>query len=335
MKRSRFGFTLVELLVVIAIIGVLIALLLPAVQAAREAARRTTCANHLKQYGLGIHNYHDTIKVIPPAAVGNWNTAPRITWHVRILPYTEQTSLYEKLNMKLTTVPDQVVPKPKAANALARAHQVPYARCPDDNSREFNGNTTNGRAQSSYAGSIGSNRMRHGGGGVCNIYDTEEVNYEREHGRWNEGEQDFQRISGVFGGRCWQYPIELSAIKDGTSNTIFVGEVIPKCAPDRDDGWWAVNHLNNGYAATIVPINIYTTCVSTAAEATKRLYINPGCADVGAGQQRNMFVGFRSYHPAGANFLMGDGSVRFINADINYAIYQALGGKDDGNPVKE
>ena len=72
MKCSRKGFTLVELLVVIAIIGVLIALLLPAVQAAREAARRTTCANNLKQYGLGIHNYHDTIKVLPPNALGGW-----------------------------------------------------------------------------------------------------------------------------------------------------------------------------------------------------------------------------------------------------------------------
>ena len=116
MKRSLKGFTLVELLVVIAIIGVLIALLLPAVQAAREAARRSTCANQLKQYGLGVHNYHDTIKVLPPAGTGSNQGRPRISWHVRILPYTEQTALYEKLNMRLADTCNQTVPKPKDAN---------------------------------------------------------------------------------------------------------------------------------------------------------------------------------------------------------------------------
>src|SRR5205809_3055237 len=84
------GFTLVELLVVIAIIGVLVALLLPAVQSAREAARRMQCSNHLKQYGLGIQNYHDTYQVYPINATGTSGSAiPRLTWQVRILPYME------------------------------------------------------------------------------------------------------------------------------------------------------------------------------------------------------------------------------------------------------
>ena len=93
--RTR-GFTLVELLVVIAIIGILVALLLPAIQAAREAARRTQCTNNLKQINLGLNNYHDTFRIFPPGA---WNYANRgngLAWTVFILPFLEQQTVYEE-----------------------------------------------------------------------------------------------------------------------------------------------------------------------------------------------------------------------------------------------
>ncbi len=96
-SRSR-GFTLVELLVVIAIIGILIALLLPAVQAAREAAKRMQCMNHLKQWGLALHNYHDAYKTFPQ---GSWGTGNRLAFQVMLLPYLEQGALYEQFDLGL------------------------------------------------------------------------------------------------------------------------------------------------------------------------------------------------------------------------------------------
>lgn len=94
---SRLGFTLVELLVVIAIIGVMVGLLLPAVQAAREAARRMTCSNNLKQIGIAVHNYHDTYQKFPPSSF-NQN---KLAWTVHTLPFIEQQSLFEQFNMNL------------------------------------------------------------------------------------------------------------------------------------------------------------------------------------------------------------------------------------------
>ena len=129
--RSRRGFTLVELLVVIAIIGILIALLLPAVQMAREAARRISCGNNLKQYGIAVHLYHDTHKQLPPAGTfkrvtgQTWgqNMRPRIGWQVRVLPFMEQNALYEKLNMNLEQAHRTQVPW---EGQLIEARRVQY-----------------------------------------------------------------------------------------------------------------------------------------------------------------------------------------------------------------
>jgi len=161
MKKS-LGFTLIELLVVIAIIAVLIALLLPAVQAAREAARRTTCANNLKQYGLGIHNYHDAFGVLPPASTGGYRKAPRIGWQVRILAFTEQVPLFEKVNMKARHASIQVIPLPKNPKALAANHQVPYAQCPNDLTESLRRARDNDveYAQTSYTGNLGAQNGR-------------------------------------------------------------------------------------------------------------------------------------------------------------------------------
>ncbi|MGQ0637038.1 MAG: DUF1559 family PulG-like putative transporter [Planctomycetaceae bacterium] len=132
MSRRRSGFTLIELLVVIAIIAVLVALLLPAVQQAREAARRTQCKNNLKQIGLALHNYHDAYNVLPSAWIGVDPATRRVFvdglngwgWASKILPQVDQSPLYNQFNFGLSTA--------DPANAQFRTHVLPIYRCPSD-----------------------------------------------------------------------------------------------------------------------------------------------------------------------------------------------------------
>ena len=329
MKKRYRGFTLVELLVVIAIIGVLIALLLPAVQAAREAARRIQCANNLKQYGLGIHNYHDTFKQCPPSGSGNWGipgSCPMVGWQVRILPFTEQVALYDQINFQLFDARQQPIPKPNNVNARAWSHQVPYSMCPDDTFESILWD----RAMGSYSGSLGSqyapscNQPTN-----CEPWVTANTNYEWQHGRWAHGNTSRSvEISGAFGRLLFQ-PIRFGDFRDGTSNTISVGEILGECH-DHRDGWWSFNGMQNGHASTSAPLNTFTTCVDSEQEAIRRRYFRPDCFTK---CNWNFSWAFRSYHPAGANFLLGDGSVQFFNTEINYNIYQAYGTRAAGDPI--
>src|SRR5687767_5587375 len=128
-RRARPAFTLVELLVVIAIIGILIALLLPAVQAARESARRAECINKLKQLALGVHNYHDTHKVFPSEMITSTNN-PGWGWGAFILPFIEQDSMYMQLRVGMVTA----LPPATTLFGSERLLQRPLGafRCPSD-----------------------------------------------------------------------------------------------------------------------------------------------------------------------------------------------------------
>ncbi len=322
-RRFR-GFTLIEVLVVIAIIGLLIALLLPAVQAARAAARRSTCSNNLKQYGLALHAYHDSYEMFPPGGMLDrnnprvWQGAPRIGWQVRVLPFIEQQPMWDLVSVGDSTGQyywDVAMPDGRKA----RLHQVPYARCPSDSE----GDDLNPRwAQSNYCGSLGSQRVP-SADSACNIFLTPGVNYEDPGGQAGHGSSPKKtEISGMFtrwGGASFDF----SDVKDGASNVLIVGEILPMCR-GHHHGWWSYNGGANAHASTAVPLNEMTTCPGT---------LHPTFPACRARDNWNLSWGFRSNHPGGAHLLLVDGSVRFIPETIDYQTYQYLGGRRDRHPV--
>ncbi len=351
MKRRVWkwpAFTLVELLVVIAIIGILIALLLPAVQAAREAARRSQCSNNLKQYGLALHNYYDVNKMMPVGGVSfgthmganctgsspnkyclEWDTgetSPCIGWQVRILPFAEQGQIYnavasqgDRQHVRYADVSINGQP--------ARLTKVPYSRCPSDGAADSRDSNW---AQSNYSGSLGSTRTP-SNNAACQPWITPGVNYESpggtaDHGNTTDhipGWGGKNEISGMFG--RLGINITFSDVTDGTSNVICVGEILPACH-DHTGGWWYYNGMANAHASTSAPINEFNTC---GVGGPKRI-TNPACTSM---DNWNYTWGFKSMHPGGAQFLLTDGSARFLSETINYATYQRLGGRRDGQPV--
>ena len=320
----RQAFTLIELLVVIAIIAVLIALLLPAVQQAREAARRTQCRNNLKQYGLALHSYHGVFRQFPIGGTGTPNRPPRISWQVRILPFVEQSALYNQLNLDINTPPvDQQV---LSDGKMAREHQIPITRCPSAGVPDFYtdpaASVPEPWATTTYTGSLGSQR-RTSADPNCQPY----INFALPGGSANGGNSTNPgEISGMFSRSGVNLAIR--NVTDGTSNTIFVGETLPSCygTAERRRGWWHSNGMGNAHGITTTPINEMTTC-ENSTQVT-----NPACT---ASNNWNYGWGFRSRHTGGAQFLLVDGSTHFLSENIDHQVYQYLGGRADGNPVGE
>lgn len=326
-RPSRFGFTLVELLVVIAIIGILIALLLPAVQAAREAARRSQCVNNLKQCGVGLHNYNDTMKVLPPHAFYG-GTYParghRGSLLVHLLPYIEQQALYDLFDFAPvpptpTDMNSQRAPTPfKDGNTLLRSATVATYLCPSDGTAYRKIGTIPNQAQTgSYWGCMGpSNSYSNSPSCSCPEYSLW-----KSYSRSGTGASN---PAGMFTRNGWDYCARFSDVRDGLSNTIFMGEVRADCSGHVRQGW---SHSNRWGIYTQTPIN-YDSCYANLAEATAA-----GGNGCNALCNWNTEVGFKSLHPGGANFLFGDGSVHFLPETIDHWTYQYLGDKDDGEPV--
>ena len=300
----RRGFTLVELLVVIAIIGVLVALLLPAVQAARESARRTQCSNNLKQIGIGLHNYHDTINKLPPGAFwfGTNFAAYRGSIMVHILPFVEQKNVYDLFDFNAATDGQTI----GTSGKLIASTIVKTYVCPSDNNRDLR----NGLAIANYSASVGSTSRNDNPSCSCAKWNA-----------WNSfHEMPVQNVVSTanFSGAFTRYPVStrFADFTDGLSNTIFFGEVLRDCSVHVQQGWARTNN-SQGLVCTVIPINL-KTCDANAADGCNR-----PC-------NWSLELGFKSRHPNGAQFLFGDGAVRFLSDNIDHRNYQALGGRADG-----
>jgi prepilin-type N-terminal cleavage/methylation domain-containing protein len=298
-RRARLGFTLVELLVVIAIIGVLVALLLPAVQAAREAARRMKCQNHLKQIGLGLHNYHDTMGALPSGGAGTRSTAASndgMGFHVAILPYVEQGALALRFDL---TKPYNATPN-KALGAL----RVPFYLCPT----AINLYTENS-GENSPTGEKGWTTHYHGNMGPNDL-----TNKRYEIKPSSNGGQSLQGVLGC------DSKVRLAEITDGTSNTFMVGETSwtrgnPQGFPVGYRVWHRGCNTNNALA-----------CGSCRNVANGLGTVWSGGGSTAA---YNNFS-FGGIHPSATNFLFCDASTRSISNEIPLGVLMATASRDGG-----
>jgi prepilin-type N-terminal cleavage/methylation domain-containing protein/prepilin-type processing-associated H-X9-DG protein len=333
--RSRSShpaaFTLVELLVVIAIIGILIALLLPAVQAAREAARRSQCTNNLKQLALACHNHHESKGTLPRngsdkhlldshnRGVDGLGTgccglnAPRWGWIARTLPYLEFDPLYKQANIPF----DRMNVSPQTLAVVATP--LPAVACPSDTSARTrtNGANTDGRlaGTTSYKGVSGSNW------GTDHFGTTQQdVNFStlyRNPATGTPAQQNgLERGDGIF----WRADIRtgkmpFSNVRDGLSNTYMIGEDLPDYI--RWNEWAAPN----GSCGTVaIPPNVGNKIPDPDLGFDT-------AAKIGRWPTR---YSFRSSHPGGLSFAMADGSVRFVSELIALQVYRALGTRAGG-----
>jgi prepilin-type N-terminal cleavage/methylation domain-containing protein/prepilin-type processing-associated H-X9-DG protein len=301
LSQRRGGFSLIELLVVIAIIGILIALLLPAVQKVREAANRVSCANNLKQIGLAIHNYHFTYNKLPPSYITGYGHA---SWMVVVLPFLEQQNLYQQWDLHRT----YYMQTDEAIQGQVKVYYCPSRRTADATQLSRDGDSRGyvphrPGALTDYAACGGS-------GAIFPFWDPA-----------SDGSFMPARYPRVTGSNPdlyvdqWSSVTSFNSITDGLSNTLFVGD---KHVPPEDFGLWAGGDTSAYNGDWPTPFS--------------------RCAGPGFGLARfptdRYNSNFGSYHSGGmCQFVMGDGSVRGISPSIDTSTLGLLASRNDGQPI--
>ncbi len=328
-RASRYAFTLVELLVVIAVIGVLIALLLPAVQAAREAARRMSCSNNLKQLGIAVHNYHDTLGCLPPGQISGTaaDSCTNFGWAALILPFIEQSNLGAQLNFK-TTIIDGADADGVGVSGNARigATLVPSFLCPSDQDRGLIRCDDFLTSGSAGWGSPYERAPAHYSG-ICSERITVQGAADPMNGRLGVivGANPIYG-SGSAPDRFSPPPrLGLESILDGTSNTAMIAETASYESTDPKqygNGQWISG--TNIFRKNIERINFVPQCehFSGKSGAIDQTWTCTECSRY----QHD----FRSWHPTGASALYADGSAHFLSDTTAIETLGRLCNRQDG-----
>lgn len=317
--KTLKAFTLVELLVVIAIIGVLVALLLPAVQAAREAARRMQCSNNLKQLGIALHNYHDTILTFPPGGFDcNNSTVAQnrdtngngLSWNVMILPFMELGSLYDQFDFH----PGNFNASFGGVNRLTPSlNRVNGFLCPSWNEVLcLHGSSKVGNEFTYLSHYYGSG----GPAGACQAPEGSNPYYATEHSTF--GIEWINTRVGITGILPYRIALDMSAITDGTSNTLMIGEMTGRgrsLVPASVTSWWDYCMDGSSWAR------------GWGNGSTKNLWMTFNTIYNGYAR-----LPYSSHHANVVQFVKGDGSVSGISDTTDLFILRRLASRNDGVP---
>jgi prepilin-type N-terminal cleavage/methylation domain-containing protein/prepilin-type processing-associated H-X9-DG protein len=325
--RSRSGFTLVELLVVIAIIGILVALLLPAIQAAREAGRRISCGNNIKQLALSLHEYHDIHNALPISYGGTGNWGPDYSgksWIIGVLPIIEQKVLYDNIAW---------IPSPSATSHL-QGHDgnvtinTPIAKtvikpllCPSDgdNGRGRLGGRANMPGGTLYG--ITNYKANAGANWGTGNHNATQIAEDRIPPPQPTSSDGLDRGNGIIcrnvNGEAINYR-DFAFITDGTANTFAIGEAVPKWCTHTQ--WW---YFNGTTATCGIPLNYKTPAILTGSQTLEGQ----------AGDWPNNYS-FFSRHPNGGQFGMCDGAVKFVPDTVDFQTYKRLATAAGGRPAQ-
>lgn len=346
-RQVRRGFTLVELLVVIAIIGILVALLLPAVQAAREAARRTQCINNMRQIATAMHNYHDTYKQFP---LGAWCCLPGTngcgtrnrnardpnwgaTWTIMLMPFFEQTQLQESW---IINVPARAQPPVPGPNLPVTAVELATFRCPS-HSKTNPATGWNNVGGIFWRGNYGLNA------GPGEAMEARNVQYPQWSGIVNPAAQWGARMADIL---------------DGTTSTVMAGELIHQSLQTddsrgafgmvsaatiaggyRDDNsrtrWPVINTANNNRRVRVPNGNANLVYYRDRTPHCPNGGTDPRYRCEDAANTTNNGCAPRSFHPGGVNIALADASVKFVTNQVDEQVWASVlsNGGGQGEPI--